>query len=110
MKPKSLFLSTLAIALSAASLYSMAANLAPKLLGETVPTTAATRTIVINPNTRFVRVQSGETVKFVVGGQEFGWQFDGPEGPFDLGQIAPAGLVDHPVRGYVDPNPLYQGD
>lgn len=110
MKSKSLFLSTLTIVLSAASLCAVAATLSPKLLGETVPTTAATRTIVINPNTKYVRVQSGETVKFVVGGQEFGWQFDGPEGPFDLGQIAPAGVVDHKVRGYVDPNPLYEGD
>ena len=110
MKPKSLFLKTLTVVLSAASISSFAATLAPKLLGEMVPPTAAKRTIVIQPNTRFVHVESGEAVKFVIGDQEFGWQFDGPEGPFDLGQIVPAAALDHKVRGYVDPNPLYMGD
>ena len=110
MRPKSLFLKTLTVVLSAASISSFAATLAPKLLGEMVPPTAAKRTIVIQPNTRFINVESGETVKFVIDGQEFGWQFDGPEGPFDLGQIVPEGALDHKVRGYVNPNPLYRGD
>ena len=110
MKPKLLFFKTLAAVFAASSFSSIAAQLPNKLLGEAVPPSTAKRTIVIKPNTKYVRVESGETVKFVVGGREFGWHFDGPEGPFDLRQIAPAGTLDHKIRGYIDPNPLNRGD
>ncbi len=109
MKTKLFFLRMVTVALSAASMYSNAATLPNKLLGEPVPPTTASRTIVIDSSTKYVRVQGGETVKFVVGDREFAWHFDGPEGPFDLRQIAPAGALARKLPAYVSANPLYTG-
>jgi hypothetical protein len=82
------------------------------LLGDPAPVSAATRVIVITPATRYVNVTGGDIVKFVVGDKAFAWNFDGEEyaGAFDLNLTAPAGLLDHPVMAYVEPNPLYSGD
>jgi hypothetical protein len=82
------------------------------LLGSPAPVIAATRTIVITPDTRHVNVIGGEIVKFVVGNQAFTWNFNGAQHvpPFDLSQTAPPGLLDHKVTAYVAPNPLYRGD
>ena len=80
-------------------------------LNETAPAAAANRTITIAPDTRYVNVQGGQTVRFDVGGQTFSWDFDGAEtvGSFDLNKVAPPGLLDHPVTAYVSPNPMYMG-
>lgn len=77
------------------------------LLGNPAPVSAATRTIVIAPDTRYVNVIGGETIKFVVGDKSFAWTFDGAYSAFDLNQTAPAGMLDHKVTAYVAPNPLY---
>jgi hypothetical protein len=80
--------------------------------GSAAPSAAsADKIIVITPATKFVNVESGTTVRFVVGGQAFNWHFDTVNGsvvPFDLQQIAPQGMVAHPVTVYVAENPLYR--
>jgi hypothetical protein len=81
-------------------------------LGDPAPVSAATRTIVITPDTRYVNVVGGDIVKFVVGDKSFAWHFDGAQhvAPFDLSQTAPPGILDHKVTAYVEPNPLYRSD
>ena len=110
MKTKSLIPAVLTLTLSLSAFSSMAAtNLA--VLGETAPTAAANRTIAITPDTRYVNVEGGQTVKFVVGGKTFTWFFSGTANVqrFDLNQVAPPGLLDHVVTAYVSVNPLYIG-
>jgi hypothetical protein len=109
MKGKLLLLKMIMIGFCTISLTSTAAQRQRpvKLLGEPAAATAATRTIVIKPNTKYVRVVSGETVRFVSKDKEFTWRFEGPEGPFTLSQIAPRGMLNRPVKGYVDRDPRY---
>jgi hypothetical protein len=109
MKAKLLLSGVLLIGLCTISLPAAAAQRERpvKLLGQPAAAAQATRTIVIKPNTKYVRVASGETVKFVSNDKDFTWHFDGPEGPFALSQIAPRGMLDRPIKGFVDPNPQY---
>ena len=83
----------------------------PDLLGDAAPVTAATRAIVIGPQTRAVNVIGGEIIRFDVGPKSFAWNFDGPVDitSFDLQTVAPPGMLDHPLMAYVQPNPLYIG-
>ena len=83
----------------------------PNLLGSPAPPTAATRSIVVTPDTRWVNVTGGEIVRFVVADNTFTWNFNNSPtvSSFDLRQVAPAGLFDHQVEAYVAPNPLYIG-
>jgi hypothetical protein len=111
MKMKSFIPAVVALTLSVSALSSMAAT-PDELLGDPVPAAApAERTIAITPDTKYVNVQGGQTVRFDVGGKTFSWDFDGAEtvGSFDLEKVAPPGLLDHPVTAYVSPNPLYEG-
>ncbi len=74
----------------------------PAMLGTPMEAAQAFHTIEIRPDTRWVNVQHRQTVRFVVNGQSFGWRFDGyADRSVDLQQIAPPGLLDHPVRAYV---------
>jgi hypothetical protein len=79
------------------------------LLGTPVPPSAATRTVSLTADTRYVNVTGGDVVRFVGGGQEFGWSFDTSPivHTFSLNQVAPAGFLDHEVRVYVAPDPRY---
>jgi hypothetical protein len=88
------------------------ANKYVDLLGQPAPVTAAQRTIVINPDTKYVNVEGGQIVKFVVGDKAFAWDFFVARtiGAFDLNAVAPPGMLDHPVRAYVSPDPRYIGD
>jgi hypothetical protein len=99
----------LTIGLCTLSLSSIAANLERPLrpLGEPAPSKQATRTIIITPTTKYVQVTSGETVKFISGGKDFTWHFQGLEGRFNLAQIAPSGKLDRAIKGYLAPDPLY---
>jgi hypothetical protein len=83
----------------------------PDLLGDPAPVSAATRTIVIAPDTRYVNVTGGEIVSFVVGDKAFAWSFNGTRyvAPFDLSVTAPPGVLDHKVMAYVAPDPRYFG-
>lgn len=80
-------------------------------LGDPIPHSEAEITIEIFPQTKWVNVTGGETVRFVVGDKAFGWAFNVPYGtrPFDLQRIAPPGMLDRPVTAYVAPDPRYLG-
>jgi uncharacterized ParB-like nuclease family protein len=110
MQSKLLRPAILAATLSLPALPSMA-GAAQRPLGETAPPSAAAHTITIDSDTRYVNVQDGEVVNFDVSGKTFTWDFDGSQRveSFDLNQVAPPGLLDHPVTAYVAPNPLYTG-
>jgi Heavy-metal resistance protein CzcE len=112
---KLLFPRLIVLTLSAASLWAEAALKPSDLLGEpaqapsaehAIVTAVAGRTIVVTGETRWVNVKHLEVVRFVSGGREFMWFFNGIDQPrpFDLAQIAPAGFVDHRVTVYVSPN------
>lgn len=79
------------------------------LYGDATPLGAATRTIVITPETRHVNVTGGDIVRFDVGDKQFAWNFDGPLEirSFDLRATAPPGVLDHGVMVYIAPD-LYK--
>jgi len=71
------------------------------------------RKVLIGVNTRFVNVAAGEVIKFIVqepdgADRSFTWRFNiVRESVGDLSTIAPAGVLDRPVKVVVGPNPLY---
>lgn len=81
------------------------------LYGQSVPVSGVERTIVIAPDTRYVNVEGGETVRFVSGNNQFAWTFNVARTvhSFDLNEVAPPGILDHVVRAYVTPDPKYIG-
>lgn len=81
------------------------------LLGNAAPSSAATRTIVITPETKWVNVEGGEVINFVVGNQSFGWDFyvGTSVWSFDLQLVAPPGVLNHSVKAYLSPDPRYRG-
>jgi Heavy-metal resistance protein CzcE len=93
-----------ALTLLSATLSAGAATISSSLLGEAAQPAAAVRSLVIDGDTRSVRVKHGEVVKFMSNGQEFTWAFDGLPQVLDLNQIAPAGVLSRTVRVYVDPS------
>jgi hypothetical protein len=111
MTPRSLIPTILALALlaSCASRSTLSSRL--DLLGDAAPVAAATQTIVISPDTRWVNVTGGDVVKFIVGDKEFAWSFSGAQSitAFPLNQIAPAGILSREVMAYVEPDPRYIG-
>lgn len=84
---------------------------AVSLLGDPAPETAATQTIEILPDTRWVNVTGGDIVKFIVGGKSFAWAFNVGTGVsrFDLSRVAPAGVLQRQVFVYLAPDPRYIG-
>jgi hypothetical protein len=74
-----------------------------RLQGDLVPPNMATRSIRIDPATRYVNVRWGDTVAFLSNGKEFAYRFDGVPGEtsFDLRRVAPPGIVDHEVTTYI---------
>ena len=109
MNAKWTLLSFFTVALSACAPFDYSTRL--DLLGDPAPVSAATRTIVIAPATKYVNVTGGETIKFIAGDKAFAWNFDGTPYPpsFALNLVAPPGVLDHQVTAYVAPNPLYLG-
>lgn len=91
-----LVIATLATSLSA---YALAPS---DQMGDIVPSSGADRTIQIQPNTRWVNVSEGETVRFIEGGQEFSVHFNGTASVFQLNDLMP-GTLDQPVKVYVAP-------
>lgn len=82
-----------------------------ELYGQPAPVTAAERTIVITPATRYVNVEGGQIVKFVLPDKEFAWNFNTAQtvASFSLNDVAPPGVLTQPVRAYVSPDPKYRG-
>jgi hypothetical protein len=79
------------------------------LYGDPAPPATASYTIVIKPDTRYVNVQGGDTINFVVGDKQFAWTFNVARTvwAFDLNDVAPPGILDHVVRAYIAPDPKY---
>src|ERR1700712_4756381 len=100
MKRKLLFPMICSLMLCMAGLSSIAAESRIDLLGDPAQPSTATRTIVINPDNRYVNVEGGQIVKFVVGDRAFAWNFSGSLNvwSFDLTRVAPAGMLDHEVK------------
>ena len=96
------------LALSAASLSANALT-SGDMYGEPGDPSAAERTIVVTPQTKYINVTHGEVVKVKVGSKEFAWNFDGLAKPFDLEKIAPEGALDHSVRVYVETSAMDGG-
>ena len=105
MNAKQLIIVLVGLSASASTFAESLTKLA--LLGDPISVSAATRTIVIAPDTKYVNVTGGETVKFLVGDKSFAWRFDGPFSSFNLARIAPPSVLYHKVVAYVAPNPLY---
>ncbi len=80
------------------------------LLGNPAPSNAAIRTIVITPDTKWVNVEGGEIINFVVGDKSFGWDFfvGSTVTSFDLSRVAPPGVLNRRVDAYVSPDPKYR--
>lgn len=70
---------------------------------------AALSTVTITPDTRWINITSGDTVRFIAGDQAFTWNFQvSPNvATFDLNQVAPPGVLARRIPVYVTPNPLY---
>jgi len=76
--------------------------------GTPVHAGSADRTIVIDPDAKWVNVNRNETVRFVVGDKSFTWRFDTlNQSAVDLDKIAPAGMLDRPIKAYVGPDPMH---
>lgn len=101
------------LAFAALMAFSMPARSEPRfdLLGNAAPATAATRTIVITPETKWVNVEGGEVINFVVGDKFFAWDFyvGSTVSSFDLSRVAPAGVLNRRIEAYVSPDPRYIG-
>ena len=82
-----------------------------EFLGNPAPPAAATKTIVIPSNTKWVNVTGGDIVKFVVEDKTFAWAFNVASNvdAFELNRVAPPGMLDHRVVAYVAPDPRYLG-
>lgn len=80
-------------------------------LGDLASPAAATKTIVIQPDTKWVNVTGGDTVKFIAGDKAFAWAFNVASNvrSFDLNRVAPPGMLNHRVVVYVAPDPRYIG-
>ena len=80
-------------------------------LGNPAPDAAATRTIVIGPDTKWVNVTGGDIVKFVADGKSFAWAFNVATSVsrFDLARVAPPGVLDRQIYVYLAPDPRYIG-
>jgi len=79
--------------------------------GSPASVTQAERTVTLGPDTRWVNVLPGETIRFVGGATEFAWRFDGPaDRSFDLRQAAPAGALTRSVTAYVGRHPGRRAD
>jgi hypothetical protein len=78
-----------------------------ELFGSPAPVSLVTRTIAIGPGTSYVNVTGGEVIRFDVGDKSFVWNFNGQRSSFDLGKVAPPGVLARKVTAYVAPNPMY---
>ena len=111
MKP--LVIGIAALTVSALSISAGAALKPADIFGEPARTSSrvANRTITIVDETRWINVIHWDVVRFVSGGREFAWCFDGlaQPGPLDLRDFAPPGFVGHRVTVYVSPSAIDLG-
>ena len=84
--------------------------------GSPVDSPKVERVVHLGPDSHWVNVGYGETIRFVAHNgnatdRSFTWRFDvSPEVNYvDLSKVAPAGFPARNVRVFVSPNPLYAG-
>ena len=84
--------------------------------GSPVDSRKVERVVHLGPDSNWVNVSYGETVRFVAPDgnatdRSFTWRFDvSPEITYvDLSKVAPVDFPDRNVRVFVGPNPLYVG-
>jgi Heavy-metal resistance protein CzcE len=94
-------------AVAANGAYAMGPSGSSADYGVEVADTTAARTIVVTPQTRWVNVTNGETVKFAVGDKTFNWHVDTYTNvnAFELAKISPNGIAAAGVQVYVAPRP-----
>lgn len=111
MMQKFLIVGAATLISATAALSSCAADSRGELSGNTVASSTATRTIAIEPGTAYVNVDRGDVVRFVVGDKTFTWNFTGPGtiSEISLNDVAPVGVLDHPVKVYIKRIPIYDG-
>ncbi len=109
MKQKPILTSVVAFVLAVAAIGVQAEDKEAKLLGEPIqmtPLTPVNRVMVIHSDTSYVNVTHGDVIEFIVDNKPFVWDFDGARAldEIDLAKIAPAGMINHPVRIYIARN------
>jgi hypothetical protein len=111
MKLRKHFFNDLTLLISAVAFPAVAATDHTDLLGTAAPSALAAQQIHIHPETKYVNVEGGDAVTFIVGDKAFTWIFDGSRnvGSFDLNEVAPQGVLDHPVTVYIAPDPRWIG-
>ena len=76
--------------------------------GMSVSNALVDREIQIDPSTKYVNVNQGETIRFVAQGKSFVWKFvTFGRRPFELAKIAPADFAAPNAVVYLGLNPLY---
>jgi hypothetical protein len=65
--------------------------------------------VTVTPETKWVNVNNGETVQFLVSGKTFAWHFDTFQNSpiLNLSAIAPPDVNVGKVKVFVAPDPLY---
>jgi len=109
---KAVWLAGAVIALAAGSVFAGSTGDAG-YLGERADAGAFAREIVVTAQTRWINVESGETVKLVdaSGGQSVVWHFDTRSWAVGkLGDIAPALAAGRNITVYVAESPQYMND
>jgi hypothetical protein len=89
----------------------------PSVYGTPANANSADRTIQLGPDSHWVNVSYGESVRFVASDgdgtdRSFAWRFDVSPAvsAVDLSEVAPADFPDHNVRVFVAEDPLYNGN
>lgn len=78
--------------------------------GNAVPVSGKQRTIELQPGTRYLNIEQGQTLKFIVQGKAFAWNFDTFGTPvFNLAEIAPKDVDVGNVKVYISPDRTYAG-
>jgi plastocyanin len=78
--------------------------------GQIVPANSTRKEIVVKPDTKWVNVRDGDTVRFVADGRNFTWHFATYPNTthLDLATIAPQDFPSGKVTVYVAQNQLYR--
>ena len=86
-----------------ATAISAQAAIPSSLYGSTVPDSSASRIIQVTPRTSALNVLWGQSVEFIDHGKSFAYDFDGPraDARVNLENVAPTGVIHHPVYAYV---------
>jgi hypothetical protein len=111
MKRNLILTGVAAFLLSSVTACTFAADSHTNFYGSASAPAAASRTVVVGPDTTHVNVTKGETVKFLSGDKTFAWHFDEVStlSEVDLNDIAPAGTLDHNVKVYLRRDPTTDG-